>query len=347
MSFDDYRPYSFEVRRVQKKKRPVETITKKTEPSSDFNEVNKSSAPDAAHNEILSILNHFQSIGFKHAIAAGGALRDLDHGRTLSEVKDIDIIVNMHDLIYNRPDLNIPLSDLREKITELISNKFLATTKNKAAYGFAEPRINKNWNYARPYSGSVGFKWNDLNIDVCLVDWPVTVQNWFDIADFGLSRIAMTEDGRIHKSEEYNFDKAHKAFVIRGCANTEDLKNSLSRYALISKRYPDYGLGLPVNLGDWYKRAVDQLSSKLEFENYTEKTQTDPSYGLVRINVWDSEKSPLLGKLKRSKHYSNDTIAIFSPKNGQTSFVNPENNQIILTKSDKKLLRQLGNLLKR
>jgi hypothetical protein len=306
-------------------------------------EFNHNGAPNTEEIQtIIEILKQFNDIGFKHAIAAGGALRDIDHGKSFEDIKDIDIVINVHDLIYSHEGDEIDTENIQNLIAQKISNQFKSTTTKKDGYGFPVFSLRQRWTQENELCGSLSFEWNNLKIDVSIVPWPVTHGNWSKIADFGLSRISMGSDGIIHKSKDYQTDKNNKAFIIRTCTTPQELENSLKRYERISERYPLYGIGFPQKWQNMYKDIVSNKNNVFSFENYQEeKKYYDSLYSFINVKIWQEEESPLL---KDSK--DDDNIIVHYPHSGRTSFFDLKTfKPVKLPEENKRLLSQLRNMI--
>ena len=255
--------------------------------------------PTPAHAKIQGVVQKFAEMGFTHALAVGGALRDLDHGKPESEIADIDILINFHDLAYNDPDALKRARFPNWVLGILLNEKFgisVVVDKNLSSKRSADPSTD--------YHFRNEFKYDGFTIDVHAVPWPVSPESWFRYADFGLSRICMDKDGRIFKAPEYEFDKALKGFIIRASANEQDFQNSLVRFEKFQARYPEHGLGFPRSLASLYEKALEAAidrDKKFSFEAYRKKiVRWESSFGsyeaAVDRNAWDKDRSPFMTK---------------------------------------------------
>ena len=343
MSFDDY-GYNISTWRNDYSARSQKVA--RTEVKKPFE--NASQAKEGAAQEVIAnILQQFQNIGFTSPLAGGGALRDIDHGKSIKDIKDIDIIVNVHDLIDNNPDKNYKLENIKHVIEHLLKDQFRSTTTQKDSYGFAILGLQRHWKDGEAVTGSFMLTWNGINIDVSFVPWQTTVENWFTVADFGLSRIAMTADGTVHKSKDYEHDKQNKAFVVRACYDYKDLGNSMIRYHNVSKRYPDYGFGMPLSMQDQYEKAMAFCNKTLSFESYKQEERLTYSCSrLIHVDVWEPKESPILKPCSYGDELDKErTMIICNPADKTTVYVDALTNQRVLSQEDGRILEQLRTML--
>jgi hypothetical protein len=156
---------------------------------------------------------------FPEAIIAGGALRDLDHGR---EIKDVDIFV-------------------LDRGTD--TERLLRRAFDKRPEGVLEATDYHVGRQSRPVTGVYDFDWGGTAFQVIVVkpgegsdDFPRYIMRDFDLG------ICMTWfDGKTwHRTFEYQNDEQAKVFQSYIPLEGKQLDLTKERVARLSEKYPDF-----------------------------------------------------------------------------------------------------------
>lgn len=178
------------------------------------------------------------------AVIAGGCLRDLDHGK---EISDVDIFV---------PQL--PTLEFTARGTHVQDIPELVVVKEGNFYWMRQSQ-GANRVLKCEYKGIAVDIVEMLGIDNL---WHVI--NRFD---YGLNRIAYDGD-RIYTSEYYEHDKKNKTFTMRVCNDMSHFKFMLDKYEnRIKVKYPEYKLVIGDKFKDYELRYSESLLDGSEQRN--------------------------------------------------------------------------------
>lgn len=172
--------------------------------------------------EDWKLIREMVSVIFGKCILAGGALRDLDHGRP---VKDVDLFVPTEDMT----DLNVLMQRLADDygvtITQTFNGSFEGTTNDEVV-------------------GCYTFMWRGHEVQIIGLHFPFQFGDEpFDFhaatvnrLDIGLCRISF--DGVwLHRDWSYLHDSFEKVLTTRYAPSEEALSRSVRRAERLQEKY--------------------------------------------------------------------------------------------------------------
>lgn len=162
-----------------------------------------------------------QTTAKRHAVIAGGALRDLDHK---VRVKDIDVFVG-GDKESDVAILHNALLAAGWLVEDIDQTKFYPIGENNEVVGFFEAQPPMRGASAPPFQ-------------IIIVKWDT--RRIVDRFDFGICKIAFDGGSQVIVHEDYEIDKAAKQFRICRPRDREQLVASVHRYARLSVKYPNW-----------------------------------------------------------------------------------------------------------
>jgi hypothetical protein len=176
------------------------------------------------------VLKALQENGFPEAIIAGGALRDLDHGR---EIKDVDIFVLDHGA-----SSAVLAKDLARAIGYRATN-IIAPANSEYAIGRRERPVTGIYEFEhenKMYSNGIPFQIIAVQSVSGLKDFPAYVLQDFDL---GICRIYF--DGKtLVRAPEYTQDEITKTFTAYVPLSGRQLDLTKERVRRLSEKYPEF-----------------------------------------------------------------------------------------------------------
>jgi hypothetical protein len=168
----------------------------------------------------LTTLQRVQS-AFPEALIAGGALRDLAHGKP---VKDVDIFVRSRGTTTKallEAALRRPVQQLVEELAEY-EGQFT--------------------DVANVFDVMLDDLDDEDRFQIIALNMPITMLSLVERFDFGLCRIATNGKMRL-EHDDYVHDVLHRRFTYRLADNSpRRMDRSFERFDRLCTKYPGYGL---------------------------------------------------------------------------------------------------------
>lgn len=188
------------------------------------------------------ILHRAQSLG-SGAVLAGGALRDLEHGKP---VRDLDIFI---------PGDDIPSPGL-EDLDQAYGVKGKWALHPMAAYRMGKTDVVATATHiaVKKLAGvSDGVSQVQLYVvNTVILKEPLSVMGVLERMDFGACQIGF--DGRgVWATYAYCKDHHDKTLTLCRCEDEKDFERSMRRAEKLKVKYPDYSLVTP-----WQFRKYDR-----------------------------------------------------------------------------------------
>lgn len=168
--------------------------------------------------EWVTLLRDIRQIA-PDAHIAGGALRDLDHGRP---VKDIDLFIAAeHDVTV----------ELRAMVLGFERDGSVDLSSMKGA----DPAVTTSVTWKKE---------GHLPVNAIYLKRAFRVEDNLHRLDLGLCQIAF--DGQsVLKTMAYMHDKGTRSMTVCRCDSSEQMERTIKRAARLRGKYPDHGFRIP------------------------------------------------------------------------------------------------------
>ena len=194
-------------------------------------------------NDWTAMLKTIRSV-HPEALICGGALRDLDHGRS---IKDIDVFVKapvktpLLAAAFGIPEVNFTLI-VSESVAEYLKMREVVEVYQANLLPVEEVQFD---------SGFIAID-HRPPVQIIGLSMDVTPEAVMDRVDFGLSQIAY--DGEtVHTTAAYRVDSLCQQFTVVTCENADDAKRTYKRWERIFKeKYQGWLLCVRYSLQDHF-----------------------------------------------------------------------------------------------
>lgn len=190
------------------------------------------------------VLRSIQAAGFPEAIIAGGALRDLDHGKP---VNDVDIFVRAKDEMEGELKARLDKAFGYEGVGIFADN---STANLDEDYTWEGVIVAGVWDWplfnTRPFQGVA----NAPTFQVIAVDTDEKDFLSYIVSDFDIGLCKIAYDGSvIFMPGDYLRDKTDQTLTVVRAPSVEALARTLERVERIRRKYPDHKLVIQAKPG--------------------------------------------------------------------------------------------------
>lgn len=181
-------------------------------------------------DEYTSALKLVELVTGNKALIAGGAIRDLIHGRP---VKDLDVFTS-RDLNPPAYDGDVALIHARLAVVAeaLQDNGYEVNSMFPASVLPDETDLEMSIVFSK--AGA-------LDLNLCLLRTDISLHTVASRVDFGICQACCDSDGRVFVTDDFVHDSRHQVFTLR---REEGRERSIRRYERLKEKYHDWPLVL-------------------------------------------------------------------------------------------------------